>query len=342
MNMFIRTQAKPDGFFLRFSAQPLLHPDGDIRGAVAIFRDVTNEIRAEEALVQAFAQGRLEMIDTILHNIGNAISSVLIGIDTLHQYLADDPFLPRLRALADAVKAHQDNWVDYIEHDPQGQKVMPFLIALAEDFTRRDAEMVKTAARAKDRANHVADIIRTQKMIDSPHMTRKDIDLKRALSAAMKVLQDSLHKRGIQVEVHHRAPERIRIQESQFHQMVVNLIKNAMEAIDELAASDSLAEPPRICIRTYVEDGFLYLDVMDNGIGIDTNNTRIVFVAGYTTKKSGSGLGLHSAANFVIGSGGQIHALSDGIGKGTTLRVMLRLSAITPPPPNLSEIKAQN
>ena len=50
-----------------------------------------------------------------------------------------------------------------------------------------------------------------------------------------------------------------------------------------------------------------------------------MFNAGYTTKKEGTGLGLHSAANFVIGSGGTIQPFSDGIGHGATLRVTLRL-----------------
>ena len=52
-----------------------------------------------------------------------------------------------------------------------------------------------------------------------------------------------------------------------------------------------------------------------------------MFNAGYTTKRNGTGLGLHSAANAVIGSGGTIQPLSDGIGHGATLRVTLRLPA---------------
>ena len=55
---------------------------------------------------------------------------------------------------------------------------------------------------------------------------------------------------------------------------------------------------------------------------------RLIFSAGYTTKDGGSGLGLHSVANFVIGSGGSIEALSDGHGTGTTIRVMLRRAAV--------------
>ena len=332
MNIFVRSQLRPDGFFVRTSVRPLLHPKGGIRGAVAIFRDVTDQVQAEEALVQAFAQGRMEMIDTILHNIGNAINSVTTGIDTLQQRLSDDPLLPRLHALANAIKAHQGDWADYIEHDPQGQNVMPFIIALAEDFARQHDGMAKTIARIKDRGDHIADIVRTQKALDSPHMERKDVNLRNALSAAIRVLQDSLNKKGIRVEVYcSGAPREIRVQENRFHQTLINLIKNAMEAIDELAESDGFREAPRIAIRAYGEGDFLYLDVIDNGIGIDTRNTRILFTAGYTTKKSGSGLGLHSVANFVIGSGGQIHALSDGVGQGTTLRIMLRLSPIPPP-----------
>ena len=41
----------------------------------------------------------------------------------------------------------------------------------------------------------------------------------------------------------------------------------------------------------------------------------------YPTKESGSGLGLHSAATFVIAVGGRIQPLSAGTGQGTTLRV---------------------
>ncbi|MDE0214359.1 MAG: ATP-binding protein, partial [Deltaproteobacteria bacterium] len=102
-----------------------------------------------------------------------------------------------------------------------------------------------------------------------------------------------------------------------------------MEAIDDLTASGGLTEPPCIRLRAYVEGDFLKLEVSDNGIGIAGINPRMLFAAGYTTKKSGTGLGLHSAANFISGMGGQIRPLSEGTGKGATMLVTLPLSSVT-------------
>ena len=329
-DLFVRSRHRPDGVYLRASARPLWNNAASVRGGVVTFRDVTEQMMAQDALMQAFAQGRLEIVDTILHNIGNAINSVTTGIETVHRTLADDPSLRRFRALADAVEAHRDDWVDYIKNDSQGQKVMPFLIALAEDFASRNEELAKTVGRVKDSANHIADILRTQDMPSNSKIDRVDVNLRTAFADAVGVLEDSLRKRGVRIDIDcEYAPKEIRIQKSRFHQMIVNLTKNAMEAIDDLTASGGLTETPCIRLRAYVEGDFLKLEVRDNGIGIAGTNPRILFTAGYTTKNSGSGLGLHSTANFVIGIGGQIRPLSEGTGKGTTMLVTLPLSSVT-------------
>ena len=330
-DIFIRNAERPDGFCIRVSGRPLLAETGEVRRGVLTFRDVTEQLVAEEALTQAFAQGRLEIVDTILHNIGNAINSVTIGIETVHRNLMDDSLMRRLSITADAIERHREDWSDYIQNDPQGQKLLPFVVALAKDFSQQRITWLNTIDRVKGRANHIADIVRTQKALSSPSMVRKDINLQDAITSATRILQESLNSRDIKLTVHcENAPQEIRIQESQFHQMLVNLIRNSIEAIDDLASAGGLEETPCIQIHAYSKGDFLYLDMCDNGIGIDIKDAKRLFAAGYTTKKTGSGLGLHSAANFVIGSGGKIRPLSDGIGQGTTMQVMLRLEAIAP------------
>ena len=143
------------------------------------------------------------------------------------------------------MRAHREDWLDYVANDPQGRKVMPFIVELAESLSSRNEALMKTVRRVRDRAHHIADIVRTQKALSGPGLARKDVVLHDALSGAVRVLRDSLAKRGIQVAVDcDNAPREIRIQESQFHQMLVNLVKNALEAIDELAAAqDSTTRP---------------------------------------------------------------------------------------------------
>ena len=331
VEMFVRNPKVPDGVFISVSGRPLQDEAGTAKGGVVVFRDVTHRVVAEEALTQAFAQGRLEIVETILHNIGNAINSVTVGINVLQENLVDNQLIHRFSALADMVRAHQADWGDFIKNDPKGQQVLPFMMALAADFTEQNKKVTETLERVDERATHIIDIIRTQRSSNQPHMVRKNIDLQQAIWSAVKLQQDSIDKRGIQAHVDcENAPQEIQIQESQFQQMLVNLLRNSIEAIDEQMQAGGLNETPRIEVKVYISEDFLYLDVTDNGIGIAQKDFKLIFNAGYTTKEAGTGLGLHSSANFVIGSGGKIYPLSDGIGKGTTMRIMMRCSSVMP------------
>ncbi len=331
VEMFVRNlnAAADDGLYVNVSGRPLQDIEGDQRGAVVVFHDITHKIKLEETLAQAFAQGRLEIVDTILHNIGNAINSVSVGIDTIHHQLTNDQLTPRLTALANAIEQHQDNFSDYIKNDPQGQKVLPFILTLAADFNSVKQQWGQTVQRIKDRTGHIVDIIRTQNTYNVASAVRKDINLKAAIADAIKILQESIDKRQIQIEIDcDDVPPEIRIQESQFHQMLVNLVKNAVEAIDELVVSGEHPGVPRIQFRAYIEGDFLCLDATDSGIGIDPKHINRIFWAGFTTKEHGTGLGLHSSANFVISSGGKIQAFSEGKGKGTTIQIRLRRTSV--------------
>ena len=323
VRLFVRNRKRPDGVYISVNTMPLASDGNGPGGWVMMFRDITEHERTEEALTRAFEQGRLEVVDTILHNIGNAITSVSAGAETMHNQVRDNLLTSRLSALADALEAHRDDWSTYLQSDPQGRQVMPFILALAKDFNDQNERLTRSAERVVGLVNHVVEIIRTQRSYDFESMARKEVDLHQAIAEAVKLLEGSLAKRCIEVAIDClRAPDTIRTQESRFHQMIVNLVKNSVEAIDALADSGRGATQPRIQVDAYARDGALVIDVIDNGTGIPPDRVTEVFSARYTTKAGGSGLGLHSARNFATGSGGSIQALSDGT-TGTTIRVTL-------------------
>ena len=328
MEVFVRNPEVAEGAFINVNGRPMFDEAGNRRGGVVVFRDVTAHRQADQAVTRAFAQGRLEVLDTLLHNIGNAINSVAIGVGTLGERLGNDALPRRLSALSEALREHRQDLAAYLESDPQGRQVVPFLSALAQDFEKDHDELLGTVKRVEKRIGHIVDIIRTQKATGGS-MARKDVALRDLIDDALAVLQESLARRGIEIRVEcERAPKRVRVEESQFNQMLVNLVSNSIEAIDERRAQ--VEQPPDafVCVAAYEQEDWLALDVIDNGIGIAPDAKGAIFSAGYTTKADGSGLGLHSAANLVIAAGGRIQPISAGVGMGTIMRVLLPMAAV--------------
>lgn len=101
-----------------------------------------------------------------------------------------------------------------------------------------------------------------------------------------------------------------------FEWVIENLCKNAVDAMEGTGMLKILVEPQK--------NNHLYIDISDNGKGIDRKNFRDVFKPGYTTKRRGWGLGLSLAKRIIEEyHGGKIFVKSSEIGKGTTFRIVL-------------------
>lgn len=321
----------------RMFSSAMKNESGEMQHLVMI-ADITECKRAARELqevsereAQAYAQGRMEIISTILHNIGNAINSINIGIGTIQESMVNNRLTHHLLSLANAIKEHQDDLVDYIKNDPQGQKVAPFTIALADDFGERDKRLAKTASRVYERTEYIAALIRMEEVLDEKSVYRRDVNLEDAIDNAIATLQDFIVEREIEIIVDYSgAPEKINVQESKLHQMLVDLIRNSGEAIDCLETSAGLRDAPFIRIGCHTEFDSLVLDITDNGIGIEQDKLELILDSDYIASTTESGFWLHSAANFAKECGGQIQALSDDIGLGTAIRIILPIRSSVP------------
>lgn len=95
-----------------------------------------------------------------------------------------------------------------------------------------------------------------------------------------------------------------------------NLIKNALDAIEK--------KEGKITITVHENHKWNYIDVSDNGRGIEFSNRKKVFEAGYSTKKRGWGLGLSLVKRIVEEyHKGKIFVLESSPGEGTTFRIQL-------------------
>jgi anti-sigma regulatory factor (Ser/Thr protein kinase) len=101
-----------------------------------------------------------------------------------------------------------------------------------------------------------------------------------------------------------------------FQWAVENVMKNALDALDK--------EKGNIEIRS----GFngkskkIYIDIKDNGKGVEGSDKRRIFKPGYSTKKRGWGLGLSLAKRIVEDyHGGKLFLKESRPGEGTTIRI---------------------
>ena len=88
---------------------------------------------------------------------------------------------------------------------------------------------------------------------------------------------------------------------------LMNLVKNALEAMDEGG---------QLVVRSYILRNSVALDLIDTGKGVDDNTVLHMFEPFYSTKEGGSGLGLPTARKIIEAHGGRISVQSE-VGRGT-------------------------
>lgn len=100
----------------------------------------------------------------------------------------------------------------------------------------------------------------------------------------------------------------VRVDKEQVEQVLINLIKNAIQAMGENEEFDKANE---ISIRAAVEsDDRITVKIKDNGTGIDEEALKKVFIPFFTTKKSGSGIGLSLSKQIMRKHNGNISVQS--------------------------------
>lgn len=140
------------------------------------------------------------------------------------------------------------------------------------------------------------------------------VDVHSAIDAALNIAKYYKRKKGktiVRTYVEGAPP--IHVIRDQIVQVFLNLILNAMDATPEGGT---------IAIRTAIVGDGLRIDVQDTGGGIDPRHRERIFQPYFTTKDTGTGLGLFVCRNIIADLGGRIE-LTDTSPAGTTFSVFL-------------------
>lgn len=185
----------------------------------------------------------------------------------------------------------------------------------ADEFNKDMVQRVLLAnVREAKRAGRILGKMR--EYVSAREVTSCACNLNRIVQDVIDLLEMELKKRKIHlVVVLDPAPLHSIVGEIELEQVIYNLVRNAMDALEENAAATRT-----IAIHTYSVPDRNLIEVRDNGPGIRSENIDDIFQPFYTTKIDGLGLGLSLCAKLLERVGGRLEARND---QGAIFKIML-------------------
>ncbi|MET0330343.1 MAG: PAS domain S-box protein [Dyella sp.] len=148
---------------------------------------------------------------------------------------------------------------------------------------------------------------------------RSELDPVELIDDAVLLVQREATRLQINLRRHYTQPlPRLLGDRVQLQQVVINLLVNALQAIDSITGGAR-----QIVIQARTEgDGKLYVGIVDSGPGITANDLDRLFTAFFSTKAQGMGMGLSICRTIIQAHGGRIWASSEP-GQGSVFQFVL-------------------
>ncbi|MGD8962936.1 MAG: ATP-binding protein, partial [Desulfobacterales bacterium] len=247
---------------------------------VAATTDITEVVEKETQLIQA---GKMTTLGVMAAGMAHEINQPLNVIQ-----VCADFFLKMLN---------------------RGQKIED------EDLRSMANDIVANVERASGVIKHVRDFARQSEPV------RTRVNINDPVNDVFKVLghQLKVHDVSVRLDLDADIPD-ILAEHNRLEQVFINLVSNAIDAMDEKGNRPEFSDKQKqLTIQSGVENGHVYVKVIDTGTGMSEDVKHKIFEPFYTTKKVGKGTGLGVSISYGIVQDykGSIEIESE-LGKGTT------------------------
>jgi signal transduction histidine kinase len=197
---------------------------------------------------------------------------------------------------------------------------------------REDAGPAQVAAAAKDIDEEIARLNRiVAEVLDFARPIKFDVgpvDLNALAKDAVKAASAADAGSGIRLELDPEIPP-VNTDGERLRQALVNILGNAIQAVAAKGANGATPGDAVIRLRTARLDARrVVITVSDKGAGIAPEDLARVFDPYFTTRRTGTGIGLAISRNIIEGLGGRITVASER-DRGTDVRIELPLDAPT-------------
>jgi two-component system, sporulation sensor kinase E len=283
--------------FLRLYAAPL---DGEAAGRSGVALILHDATEARQKTFEAIESERVQALTllaaSVAHEIGNPLNALHIHLQLMER---------EVKKISRETRGES--------RGPEPRPTSTCARPSVPDLRRLEQYL----GVAKGEINRL-DYIITQflQAIRPAPLQLKVTSLNAVVEKTLELLQPELDNRGITVRCKlSRQLTATPIDPTQMQQVLVNLVKNAMQA---------MTKGGLLTLQTGEGADGIWMSVTDTGGGIPQEQINRIFEPFFTTKKMGTGLGLMIVQRIVRAHGGRIELESRG-GRGTTFRIWLPL-----------------
>jgi len=276
---------------------------------VTFLRDISERKQVQDIMIQnekMISVGGLAA--GMAHEINNPLGGILQGIQNIRRRLSPD--LPANIEAAGTTGCDLAAMGKYI----QLRKIDQLMEGIRESG-QRAAEIVASLLTFSRKSERVYALSNMPELIDRAiGLTESDYDMRRSYDFKnIEIVRDyQPDMPGVECSA------------TEVVQVIFNIVRNAAQAI---ALQEDRKAKGTISIALHHDNGQCFIDIQDNGPGMDDETKRRVFDPFFTTKEPGEGTGLGLAVSFQIISvyhGGELSVASTP-GQGTVFRIRLPL-----------------
>lgn len=276
------------------------------------FDDVTQQVISEEE--------NKRLVSRMLHDLGNAISGIATRVARL-ACESDWAEVEQLKRLLNLVGTERSA-LDSVLGEGKGSALAGFLGAIVDLLEERSQASADDVAFLATSIRHVEQVMNIHRHYASSGMKQRNelLDVSSLIQESLLIANVLINRKQVVVATNIEPDlPKFSGDRTKLLRLLVNLLKNSVEAMEADAAQTARS----IKITAAYQDDALQISITDNGGGFDDDTAQQLFKRGFTSKSTGTGIGLYNCREIARSHGGELLLESPGCGQGATATVRL-------------------